>query len=45
MKIVLAILLGILALNVLVVLAIVGILVADHFKARRRERRNEAAQT
>jgi hypothetical protein len=44
MKLLLVILLAILALNALVVLAIAGILVADHFKARRKERHDEAAQ-
>jgi hypothetical protein len=41
MKLFLLMLLGILALNALVILFITGILVHDHFKARRRESKNE----
>ena len=44
MKLLLVTLLGILALNALVVLAIAGILVGDQVKARRRERHAKAAK-
>ena len=36
MKLLLLILLGILALNVLVILAVAGILTLDHYRAKRR---------
>ena len=43
MKIVLMILLGILFLNALVIFAIVGMLVLDQLKLRRKERHDKAA--
>jgi hypothetical protein len=41
-KILFLVFLGILALNVLVILAIAGILLADHWKSRRKERKDDA---
>jgi hypothetical protein len=38
MKLLLIVLLGILAMNLLVIVAVAGILIIDHRKARRRER-------
>jgi hypothetical protein len=40
-KILLVAFLGILALNALVILAVAGILVADHWRAKKRKARNE----
>lgn len=42
MKIVLMAFLGILALNFLVILAVAGILVADHWRAKRRKGNGDA---
>jgi hypothetical protein len=41
-KILFLVFLGILALNVLVILAITGILIADHWRSRRKERNDDA---
>jgi hypothetical protein len=43
LKIVLFIFLGILALNALVILAVAGILVTDHWKAKRRKGKDAEA--
>lgn len=42
MKLLLMILLGILALNALVILGVTGILFLDHLKSRRRAREKDA---
>jgi hypothetical protein len=42
MKIAMTIFLAILALNALVILAIAGILIVDHAKARRKEGKHDA---
>ena len=41
-KILFLVFLGILAFNVLVILAITGILIADRWRTRRRERKDDA---